>query len=78
MLKSLNKYIKNNEFSVNILDNLVDINNFIDIIVLESNKIVLSIPKGMLRIYGNDLTIKRLLDHEILINGNICSLEFGD
>ena len=78
MLKSLNKYIKNNEFSVNILDNLVDINNFIDIIVLESNKIVLSIPKGILRIYGNDLTIKRLLDHEILINGNIYSLEFGD
>lgn len=76
MLKSINKIIKNNEFSINILENIIDINNFIDITILESNKIVLEIPCGYLRIYGSDLTIKKLLDNEVVINGIISSLEF--
>lgn len=78
MLKSINKYIKNNEFSINILKDFIDINNFIDIIVLESNKIVLEIPFGYLRIFGNNLTIKKLLDKEMVINGEIKSIEFGE
>ena len=77
MLKSLNKYLKNNEFSINILDNLIDINNFIDIIVLEPNKIVLSIPSGYLKIFGSNLTINKLLDNEITITGTIKSMEFN-
>lgn len=76
MLKSINKFIKNNEFSINILDNLININNFIDITILESNKIVLEIPNGYLKIYGDNLVIKKLLDNEILITGIINSLEF--
>ena len=62
MLKSINKFIKNNEFSINILENLIDINNFIDIVILETEKIVLQIPSGYLRIYGNNLVIKKLLN----------------
>lgn len=76
MLKSINKYIKNNEFSINIIENDIDVNNFIDITILEQNKIVLQIPNGYLRIFGSNLTIKRLLDNEILINGEISSMEF--
>lgn len=78
MLKSINKFIKNNEFSINILENLININNFLDIIILESDKIVLKIPSGFLRITGNDLIIKKLLDSELLITGTIKSLEFRD
>lgn len=77
MLKSINKYIKNNEFSINILDNLININNYIDIIVLESNKIVLDTPLGYLRIFGDNLTIKKILDNELLINGLLYSLEIN-
>lgn len=77
MLKSLNKYLKNNEFSINIFDNLIDINNFIDIIVLEPNKIVLSISSGYLKIFGTNLTINKLLDNEITITGTIKSMEFN-
>ena len=78
MLKSINKYLKNNEFSINILENIIDINNFIDIIVLEPNKIVLSIPSRVLKIYGSDLTINKLLDNEITITGTIKAMEFAD
>ena len=76
MLKSINKYIKNNELSINIINDNIIINNFIDITILESNKIVLQIPNGYLRIIGSYLIIKKLLDNEILINGNFSSLEF--
>jgi len=78
MLKSINKYIKNDEFSINILKDFIDINNFIDIIILENNKIVLEIPWGYLKIFGNNLSIKKLLDKEIVINGNILNIEFGE
>ena len=76
MLKSINKFISNNDFSINIMNNSIDINNFIDIIILESNKVLLSIPSGYLYIFGNDLVIRKLLNNEILINGSIISLEF--
>ena len=77
MLKSINKYIKDNEFSINILENFININNFLDITILESNKIVLEIPYGYLRIFGSNLIIKKLLDKEITIIGSINSLEFS-
>ena len=77
MLKSLNKYIKDNEFSINILENFIDINNFLDITILETNKIVLETPYGYLRIIGNNLVIKKLLEKEIVIIGTINSLEFN-
>ena len=77
MLKSIYKFISNNDFSINIINNQIDINNFIDIIILESKKIVLQIPLGYLVIIGNDLVIKRLLNKEILINGTIKSLELN-
>ena len=77
MLRSLNRYIKDNEFSINILEDIININNFLDITILEPNKIVLQTPKGYLRIFGNDLIIKKLLDKEIVIEGTISSLEFN-
>ena len=78
MLKSINRIIKNDEFSINVLKDFVHINNFIEIVVLEPNKIVLKIPYGLLRIFGNNLLIKKLLDKEIAISGSIKSIEFEE
>ena len=78
MLKSINRIIKNDEFSINVLKDFVHINNFIEIVVLEPNKIVLKIPYGLLRIFGNNLLIKKLLDKEIVISGSIKSIEFEE
>lgn len=76
MLKSINKFISNNDFSINILNNSIDINNFIDIVILESDKIILQIPSGYLKIVGKNLVIKKLLNNEILLNGSLSFLEF--
>jgi len=71
----LRDYIKDNEFRINIFDNKVNITNYLDLIVLESSRISIKSPKGIVVIKGNDLTVNRLLDSEILLSGNIKSIE---
>lgn len=78
MLRSLNRYIKNNDFSINIWDNYVHINNFQDIISLHDDCIVLSYIKGVIKVNGNNILIKKLLNNEILLCGDIKNIIMGD
>ena len=78
MLKSINKYIKNNEFSINIWDKYIDINNFLEIIILEENKVVILIPNNKIIIKGKNITINKLLNNEILLSGDFYSIEKGE
>lgn len=78
MLKSLNKYIKNNEFSINIWSNFININNFTDIIILEDNKVIVTILERKIIINGENICINKLLDNELLLSGKFSSIELGD
>ena len=78
MLKSINRFLNNDEFSLNIWNNNVCINNFIDIISLDDDSIIVSYLNGLIRIQGKDLLIKRLSNHEILISGSINIIKMGD
>lgn len=78
MLKSLTNYIKNNDFSLNLYDKNIYINNFIDILVLESDKVVISIPNGKIIIKGSNILINKLLDKEILLSGCFSYIELGE
>ncbi len=78
MLRSINKYIKNNEFSINIWDKYIDINNFLEIIILEENKVVILIPNNKIIIKGKNITINKLLNNEILLSGDFYSIEKGE
>ncbi len=78
MLKSLNRYLKNDEFSMNIWDKYININNFADIIVLEDNKVVLTAVNKKLTIKGKNIKINKLLDNEILLCGDFSSIEMGE
>ena len=78
MLKSITNYIKNNDFSLSLWNKNIYINNFIDILVLEPDKIVISIPDGKIIIKGSNLLINKLLDKEILLSGCFKSIELGE
>ena len=78
MLKSINKYIKNNDFSINIWDKHIDINNFKEIVILEENKVVINTYNNRIIIKGNNITINKLLDNEILLSGDFTSIEKGE
>ncbi len=78
MLKSLNRYVKNDEFSINIWDNFININNFTDVPILEENKVVVTYLDKRIIIKGDKIIIKKLLDNEILLSGKFTTIDLGD
>lgn len=76
MLNGLRSYILENEFRVNIYNNKVDIINYQDIKHFSDKEIIINTPNGICLITGKDLIISKLLNDEILINGQIKSIEF--
>ncbi len=78
MLKSLSNYLDCSDFSLNYCGKHIYINNFIDILILEPEKIVLSMITGKIIIRGNNILINKLLDKEILLSGDFKSIELGE
>ena len=76
MLKDLRTYILENEFKINILIGKIDIVNYIEIEHFDETKIMVRYEKGLVVIKGENLTISKLLNDELLILGKIKSLEF--
>lgn len=75
MLNRLKDYINDDSFKINIYKNKINIVNYLDIITLEDNRISLKYQEGMIVIKGNNLSVNKLLDNEILITGEIKSVE---
>lgn len=78
MFKGIIDYVKNEEFSINIKKNKINIVNFNEIVILEENKIVIMSPIGKIVIKGSNLSINKLLEDEILIAGRFDSIELGE
>ncbi len=72
----LKEYIFDNKFQLFILNDMIDILNYTDIISFSDTKVVLKHAKGKLEIKGNNLIISKLLDNEILIKGKLLNIEF--
>lgn len=78
MLSSINKIIKNDEFTINMWSKFVIVNNFTAIITLESNNVVLLNKDKRIVINGNNISINKLLDNEILLSGDVTSIKIGE
>ena len=76
MLKDLRTYSLENEFKINILIGKIDIVNYIEIDHFDDTKVMVRYEKGLVIIKGENLTISKLLNDELLILGKIKSLEF--
>jgi len=68
------KYLNEDNFKIVYENNLLNINNFKEIILISENKIILKEEKEI-NIIGENMTILKLLDNEILINGLINKIE---
>lgn len=77
MFKDLRNIIYDQKFKITILENKVDINNYQEILVFEENQILVTANNCVINIKGQNLTISRLLEHELLIEGKIKTIEFG-
>lgn len=76
MLKDLRTYILENEFKINILIGKVDIVNYLEIDHFDDTKVIVRFDKGIVKIKGENLTISKLLNDELLILGKIKIVEF--
>ncbi len=71
-------YIKDNEFRMNYTKSHLNVINYNKINYMEDTKISLSYDGGGIVVKGQDLRIRKLLDYEILIVGNIENIEFKE
>lgn len=75
MLDRLNNYIDDKKFKLIYEDNLIDIINYTRLITIENNYVSLYINNKKIIIKGKKLILKKLLDNELLLNGEVTSLE---
>lgn len=71
----LKSYFNDLEFAINIYKNRIHIINYENIIHFDSNKILVKCPINTVSINGVNLSVVKLMDNEILINGTIKELE---
>lgn len=75
MLDRLNNYIDDKKFKLIYEENLIDIINYTRLITIENNYVSLYINNKKIIIKGKKLILKKLLDNELLLNGEVTSLE---
>ena len=75
MLYRLNNYIDDKKFKLIYEDNLIDIINYTRLITIENNYVSLYINNKKIIIKGKELILKKLLDNELLLNGEVTSPE---
>lgn len=78
MFRNLTRYIKSTEAKLIYSENKINIINYKRINIFDSDKIEIRCYKKLITIYGNNLIISKLFDEELLIEGNIETLKFGD
>ena len=76
MFDKFANYIKDDRFNITLTNDMINVNNYLEINYMEEDKISLRYKKGTLLIIGKKLVVKKLLDNEILITGDILELDF--
>lgn len=68
-------YLLEDNFSMNVFKDTIEIMNYIEIGHFDNNKIIIKYEDGEIVIKGNNLIISRLMNDSILIKGNISNIE---
>jgi len=77
-MTGITNYIKDNDFKITIIKNKININNYLELLSMSEERVSLTSTIGRIIIKGSSLSVKKLLNKEILIVGNIMSIEIGD
>lgn len=75
-IDKLRSYVLENDFKMTILDDKIDIINYLSVEHFDLNKVIIEYNKGYIHINGNNLVVTRLVTDEILITGSIKTIEF--
>ena len=72
----IRSYIFETDTKITIINNKINITNYIDIGHFDSNKIIVKLKNKNIIINGKELVVSKLLDSEILITGDFNNIEF--
>ena len=75
---NIKDYIRQSEFKMTLKKNIIDVENFTDIGNISEKEIVIYNEDQTIKILGNKLVIKKLLNYEILIYGNYYNILIKD
>lgn len=75
-MSQLSRYLKDEDFKLNIKNNSIYIDNYSNIENLTENNITLTSNNKLIIIEGKNFVIKKLLDKEILFIGEIKNIKF--
>ena len=74
-MKKIKEFLNTSDFRMNYQNNNLNILNYDEIILLTDTKILIKKDNKIITVSGYDLTLLKLLDFEILIHGNIKTIE---
>ena len=74
---NIRHFISDTSFQMVYMKNYLDLINYSDIVSMDLNKIIIIIENYKLIIKGNDLVVKKLLESEMVIDGEIITIEFA-
>ncbi|NLL44122.1 MAG: hypothetical protein GX247_00440 [Mollicutes bacterium] len=75
LIDRFRNYILEEEFTINIYPNKINIVNYTSINHFDNHKVVIRHKDGEVIINGNNLVVSRLLLDEILITGDVKNIE---
>ena len=77
MFQKLRSYVDNNDFEMNITNSYINLNNYEEITTLTDTIIGIRYNQNhYLTIKGKNLSIKKLLNQELLLTGEILDIHF--
>ena len=78
MYQEIRNYITNNNFKLIYTNKYLNIINYDKIIILEDDKIEILISNKIFKIQGDNLKLKRIMNSELLVTGNVSELKMMD
>ena len=75
MLNRLTNYINDNTFRFTVYENTIHVINYKRILILEEDRISFQTKNQKIKIEGEGLILKKILNQEMLITGKIYKIE---
>ncbi len=75
MFNKLSNYIEDSQFRLTLYDDKLHVINYKEIVSLTDSEVIINTLKGNVYIYGEKLSLLKLVESEVLISGNIKKIE---
>jgi len=75
LVNNIRSYLLDEDFKIFILNNKLNIVNYIELIDFNDYEVKIKYIKGLLIVKGKNLVVKKILNDELLIEGSISNIE---